>query len=77
MAPTKITVKNDGSLFVEGELEVVDQTGKPFGLAGRSAVSFCRCGLSEKKPFCDGAHKRQGFQSKIEAFDLPPVQPKP
>jgi CDGSH-type Zn-finger protein len=75
--PTKLTVRNDGSVLVDGDFEIVDQSGKPFGLAGRTAVSLCRCGLSEKKPFCDGAHKRQGFQSVIEAFDLPPAQPKP
>jgi CDGSH-type Zn-finger protein len=74
--PTKLTVRNDGSVLVDGDFEIVDQSGKTFGLAGRTAVSLCRCGLSEKKPFCDGAHKRQGFQSTIEAFDLPPAQSK-
>ncbi len=24
---------------------------------------FCTCGLSEKQPFCDGAHKGTGFKS--------------
>jgi CDGSH-type Zn-finger protein len=76
MATTKVTVRNDGSIFVEGDFEIVDQTGKAFGLGGRPGVSLCRCGHSEKKPFCDGAHRRQGFQSTVEARDLPPVQPK-
>jgi CDGSH-type Zn-finger protein len=76
MAGAKITVKNDGSILLEGDFQIVDQTGKAFGLGGRSAVSLCRCGLSENKPFCDGAHRRQGFQSVIEARDLPPPAPK-
>jgi CDGSH-type Zn-finger protein len=76
MAATKITVKNDGSILLEGDFQIVDQTGKAFGLGGRSAISLCRCGLSENKPFCDGAHRRQGFQSVIEARDLPPPAPK-
>jgi CDGSH-type Zn-finger protein len=77
MPTTKVTVKNDGSLFIEGDFELVDQAGKPFGLGGRTGVSLCRCGYSEKKPFCDGSHRRQGFQSSCEAHDLPPAQPKP
>jgi CDGSH-type Zn-finger protein len=72
----KVTIRNDGPLLVEGDLEVLDQTGKSFGLAGRTTVAFCRCGHSEKKPFCDGAHKRQGFSSVCEAHDLPPAVPK-
>jgi CDGSH-type Zn-finger protein len=77
MAATKIIVRNDGSLRVEGDFEMVDQAGKPFGLGGRTAVSLCRCGQSATKPFCDGAHKRINFQSAIEAHDLPPAPPKP
>jgi len=77
MAGTKIAVRNDGSLRVEGDFEMVDQDGKPFGLGGRTAVSLCRCGHSETKPFCDGAHKRVNFKSAIQAHDLPPAAPKP
>jgi len=74
--PAKVTVRNDGPLLIEGDLEVLDALGKAYGLAGRTAISLCRCGHSEKKPFCDGAHRRQGFQSSCEAHELPPMQPK-
>ena len=77
MAGTKISVRNDGSIRVEGDFEVLDQDGKAFGLGGRTQVSLCRCGYSESKPFCDGAHKRFNFQSVIEARDLPPATSKP
>lgn len=75
MAGTKITVRNDGSLRLEGDFEIVDQDGKAFGLGGRTAVSLCRCGHSQTKPFCDGTHKKIGFQSVIQAHDLPPIPP--
>jgi CDGSH-type Zn-finger protein len=76
MPATKITVRNDGPLLIEGDLEVIDALGKAYGLAGRTNIALCRCGHSEKKPFCDGTHRRQGFQSACEAHDLPPMQPK-
>jgi len=56
MAGTKVTVINNGSLRLEGDFEIVDQDGKPFGLAGRTRVTLCRCGLSSKKPFWDSSH---------------------
>jgi CDGSH-type Zn-finger protein len=77
MAAAKVTVRNDGSLRVEGDFEILDNDGKPFGLAGRTTISLCRCGHSENKPFCDGSHKKANFQSATPARDLPPPQPKP
>jgi CDGSH-type Zn-finger protein len=77
MAGTIITVRNDGSIRVEGDFEIRDQDGQAFGLAGRTKVGLCRCGYSETKPFCDGAHKRMNFQSVVQAHDLPPAVPKP
>ena len=77
MASTKITVFNNGSIRVEGDFELVDQSGTAFGLAGRERISLCRCGQSAKKPFCDSAHKACGFASVIEAYDLEPPAPKP
>ena len=77
MAGTKVTVINNGSLRLEGDFEIVDQEGKPFGLAGRTRVTLCRCGQSSKKPFCDSTHKTCGFQSVVVAFDLEPPVPKP
>jgi CDGSH-type Zn-finger protein len=77
MAATKITVRSDGSIRVEGDFEIADQDGKLFGLAGRNKIGLCRCGHSETKPFCDGSHKKVNFQSPIQAYDLPPVPPAP
>jgi CDGSH-type Zn-finger protein len=75
MAGTKILIKDNGSIRVEGDFEIVDSQGRVFGLNGRTAVSLCRCGHSANKPFCDGSHKECGFVSSIEAHDLPPVPP--
>jgi CDGSH-type Zn-finger protein len=77
LAATKIIVKSNGSLRIEGDFEICDLQGGVFGLAGRTGISLCRCGHSEDKPFCDGSHKKAGFQSEIAARDLPPPVPKP
>lgn len=69
---TKITVKDNGSLKIEGNFEIVDMAGNKFDLSGRTAVSLCRCGSSKNMPFCDGSHKTCGFESQITAFTLPP-----
>jgi len=74
---TKITVKSNGSIRVEGDFTLCDLEGNAFDLSGRTAISLCRCGHSENKPFCDGSHNRVGFQSEIKARQLPPVEPKP
>jgi CDGSH-type Zn-finger protein len=73
MAATKITVGRDGAFRVEGDFEIVDGDGKPFGLGGRARVALCRCGHSSNRPFCDGSHNRSGFDCHPEAFDLPPL----
>ena len=73
---TEITVFPNGPLRVSGDFVIKDGQGKEFGLAGRTVISLCRCGHSENKPFCDGSHGRKGFQSVVEARELPPPAPK-
>lgn len=77
MAGTKVTVNNNGSLRIEGDFEICDAQGGVFGLAGRTVIGMCRCGHSENKPFCDGSHRKAGFQSEVKARELPPPAPKP
>ena len=76
MSNTKITVLNHGPLRIEGSFTIDDAAGKNFDLAGRTVISLCRCGHSDNKPFCDGSHARAGFQSAVEARQLPPPKPK-
>jgi CDGSH-type Zn-finger protein len=76
MSDFKITVRNNGPLRLEGDVTLLDESGKAWGLAGRTVVSLCRCGESANKPFCDGSHNRSGFASACEATELPPPKPK-
>jgi CDGSH-type Zn-finger protein len=68
--PVKITVRPNGPLRVEGPIVLVDADGKEWDLTGKPAVSLCRCGASEKRPFCDGAHNRVGFQCMASPANL-------
>lgn len=74
---TKIRIRNNGPLVVEGDVTLVDASDKPFGLGGRPTIALCRCGHSANKPFCDGSHRTQGFTDECAARDLPPPAPKP
>jgi len=74
--PTKITPLNNGPIRIEGDFEICDPQGNKFGLAGRTAISLCRCGHSANKPFCDGSHARTGFSDPVTARDLPAPKPK-
>jgi CDGSH-type Zn-finger protein len=76
MPDTKITVNSNGSIRIEGDFEILDPMGQPFGLAGRTAIGLCRCGASQNKPFCDGSHAKIGFQDAVVARELPAPKPK-
>lgn len=52
-------VRENGSLLVLGTLEVRMPDGTVLTKGPRT--SFCRCGASANKPFCDGAHRNIGF----------------
>ena len=57
----EIKVNKNGSLKVTGPVKVVMPDGSEQIKEGK--FSICRCGLSEKKPFCDGSHKETNFDS--------------
>lgn len=67
-----IRCREDGPLVIElpaddadpPEVRVIDQAGDEFPLpSGKRAVALCRCGMSGKKPFCDGSHRSAGFRA--------------
>jgi CDGSH-type Zn-finger protein/uncharacterized Fe-S cluster protein YjdI len=58
--PLKITPTPNGPYKVEGAVELCAASGRT--LARDTRMFLCRCGQSQKKPFCDGSHTRAGFQ---------------
>ena len=62
MSDVTIRLRDNGPLVVEGPMTVVDAEGNKFAIpADKPAVALCRCGHSQRKPFCDGGHKAAGF----------------
>jgi CDGSH-type Zn-finger protein len=62
MSEVKIQARKHGPLLVSGEVEVLDSNGAVMQVTKQ--VALCRCGHSSNKPFCDGQHKANGFQSE-------------
>lgn len=62
------TVPN-GPLITTGDLHI--DTGAE--TLSQPKASFCRCGASARKPFCDGSHKTSGFADPGEAKPSEPV----
>jgi len=67
MSEVIVTVANNGPYRLSGDVILKDAEGNVFDLSGRASVSLCRCGHSNNKPFCDGTHNRNGFQSEVQA----------
>lgn len=67
--PVLLEPKPDGPLHLSGPLEVITGTGKTIHRA--TELWLCRCGQSNKKPYCDGSHVKAGFKSETPSADAP------
>lgn len=53
----RLTECEGGPLLVRGARTVVDDEGVTHTVT-RPVVALCRCGGSQRPPWCDGVHKR-------------------
>jgi len=58
----RIKAHRNGPYEVAGGVELIDAEGAAYTLED-GPVYLCRCGQSADKPFCDGTHKKAGFQA--------------
>lgn len=61
MQNVKIQISAGGPLLVEGTCTIVNKDGKEELKDGKFAL--CRCGQSNKKPYCDGSHCNTTFDN--------------
>lgn len=57
---TKVEELENGPLLVYGTLHITRKDGS-LEVKNRT-TAFCRCGASNNKPYCDGAHVQEGFR---------------
>lgn len=57
---TKVEVLKNGPLLVYGTLCVTYKDGSQE--TKNKTTAFCRCGMSDNKPYCDGTHVKNDFR---------------
>lgn len=58
----EVNAKENGPYLISGTATYIDTTGNEQTTQG-SMIALCRCGQSGNKPFCDGTHKKVGFEA--------------
>ncbi len=64
-----ITPTRNGPYHIKGKLRIEDWQGNLIEYDG-DETWLCRCGGSQNKPFCDGTHRKNGFQASQLASDV-------
>ena len=55
-----VDIMENGPILIKGKLNISHSSGAIE--TKDKTTAFCRCGASENKPFCDGAHKKIEFK---------------
>lgn len=58
---TEVKIMKDGPLIIRGNFKILDEQGNE--LKSMKLTSLCRCGNSNKMPYCDGSHRKIGFEA--------------
>lgn len=62
MAQVTIRALKNGPYEVSGKPALTDAERAAYP-SDEDPIYLCRCGHSANKPFCDGTHKKVGFQA--------------
>ncbi|MDE0393865.1 MAG: CDGSH iron-sulfur domain-containing protein [Gammaproteobacteria bacterium] len=66
MSSARIRIQTNGPLIIEGGVPLRDQEGSEIATPpGGRPYALCRCGVSARKPFCDGSHKTCDFDGTL------------
>jgi uncharacterized Fe-S cluster protein YjdI len=56
----KVEVTPNGPYLIKTECLIIHSDGREETKTG--TVALCRCGASNNKPYCDGGHRKVGFE---------------
>jgi CDGSH-type Zn-finger protein len=57
--PVSVKIMVDGPIVLKGDFDLLYNNTKKEVRDG--IISICRCGISDHQPFCDGRHRKIGF----------------
>ncbi len=60
--PVSVKIMTDGPIIIKGDFTFNYSGNKKEMKHG--IISLCRCGASNQMPFCDGTHRKIGFEDK-------------
>lgn len=60
LKPLTVKIMSDGPIVIKGDFEFLYSGNKKNVKDG--IISICRCGNSNHMPFCDGTHRKIGFE---------------
>ena len=60
--PVSVKIMTDGPIIIKGDFTFSYSGNKKEMKQG--IISLCRCGASNQMPFCDGTHRKIGFEDK-------------
>jgi CDGSH-type Zn-finger protein/truncated hemoglobin YjbI len=72
--PAGIQVARNGPYLATNVASVRDHLGREVAVPPQAAppqLALCRCGASERKPFCDGSHASNGFTGDKDPERVP------
>jgi CDGSH-type Zn-finger protein/uncharacterized Fe-S cluster protein YjdI len=66
---TEVVIIKNGPFLVKGSFKILDIDGNE--IVTNIPASLCRCGQTQKKPFCDGSHIQNNFKIDNERSEGP------
>jgi uncharacterized Fe-S cluster protein YjdI/CDGSH-type Zn-finger protein len=56
----EVRIMKDGPMVISGDFSLIDEDGNE--LKKMKMSSICRCGSTNNPPYCDGTHRKSGFE---------------